>query len=253
VNFSLRATRRALNPLPDPETATMPTRILAIETATPACSAALSVDGEILERYALAPRQHAALMLPMVESLLLEAGLSAGQLDAVAFGRGPGSFTGVRIAAGIVQGIAYAAGLPVVPVSTLAALALGGMREASTSHVIAAMDARKSEVYLGSYFNPGDDGLVLQGEERVCTPDTAPLPHEGRWVGVGGGWDAYGEALMKSAGERVVRLLPDLEPRAADIARLGAQAYADGVRVTPADAVPVYLRNDVAVPKQSLK
>jgi tRNA threonylcarbamoyladenosine biosynthesis protein TsaB len=157
----------------------MSTRILAIETATQACSAALSIDGEVLERYALAPRQHAALMLPMIESLLLEAGLSVEQLDAVAFGRGPGSFTGVRIAAGIVQGIAYAAGLAVVPVSTLAALALGGMREANTTRVIAAMDARKSEVYLGSYINAGDNVLVLQGEERVCAPESAPLPGEG--------------------------------------------------------------------------
>ena len=232
----------------------MPTRILAIETATPACSAALSIDGEVMERYALAPRQHAALMLPMIESLLLEAGLSVDQLDAVAFGRGPGSFTGVRIAAGIVQGIAYAAGLPVVPVSTLAALALGGMRETNMTHVIAAMDARKSEVYLGSYINAGgDDVLVLQGEERVCAPQSAPLPVEGEWVGVGGGWDAYGEAMLQLAGERVIRLLPDLEPRAADVVRLGLQAYKNGVRVTAAEAIPVYLRNDVAVPKQQSK
>ena len=231
----------------------MPTRILAIETATPACSAALSIDGEVMERDALAPRQHAALMLPMIESLLLEAGLSVDQLDAVAFGRGPGSFTGVRIAAGIVQGIAYAAGLPVVPVSTLAALALGGMREANMTHVIAAMDARKSEVYLGSYINTGGDVLVLQGEERVCAPESAPLPGEGEWVGVGGGWDAYGEAMLQLAGERVIRLMPDLEPRAADVVRLGLQAYENGVRVTAAEAIPVYLRNDVAVPKQQPK
>lgn len=231
----------------------MPTRILAIETATPACSAALSIDGAVLERYALAPRQHAALMLPMIESLLLEAGLSVNQLDAVAFGRGPGSFTGVRIAAGMVQGIAYAADLPVVPVSTLAALALGGMHEAGCTHVIAAMDARKSEVYLGCYIDTGNDVLVLQGDERVCAPDAAPLPVEGEWLGVGGGWEAYGEAMLLRAGERVVRLMPDLEPRAADVARLGLQAYESGVRVTPAEAVPAYLRNDVAVPKQSLK
>jgi len=107
----------------------MAVRLLAIETATTACYAALAIDGEIEERYALAPRQHAALILPMIESLLVEADLKPGQLDAIAFGRGPGSFTGVRIAASVVQGIALGADLPVIAISTLAALAAGAVRE----------------------------------------------------------------------------------------------------------------------------
>jgi tRNA threonylcarbamoyladenosine biosynthesis protein TsaB len=226
-------------------------RLLAIEAATPACSAALSVDGEVLERYALAPRQHAALMLPMIESLLLEAGLRVPQLDAIAFGRGPGSFTGVRIAASMVQGIAFAADLPVVPVSTLAALALGGMRESGIPRVMAVMDARKAEVYWGCYVKTGDDVMTLQGSECVCAPDAVPESGQDDWVGVGGGWSAYGEQLMQRLGERVVRLMPDLEPRAADVARLAVHDFHQGVSVRPEEAVPVYLRNNVAVAKST--
>jgi len=228
----------------------MPFRLLAIETATPACSAALSVDGEVLERYALAPRQHAALMLPMIESLLLEAGLTVSQLDAIAFGRGPGSFTGVRIAASMVQGIAFAADLPVVPVSTLAALALGGMRESKLPRVMAVMDARKAEVYWGCYVKTGDDVMMLQGGECVCAPDAVPETGQDSWVGVGGGWSAYGEQLMHRLGERVVRLIPDLEPRAADVARLAVHDFHQGASVRSEEAVPVYLRNNVAVAKR---
>jgi len=227
----------------------MSPKLLAIETSTPACSAALFVEGGMLERYALAPRQHAALMLPMIESLLLEADLTIRQLDAIAFGRGPGSFTGVRIAASMVQGIAFAAERPVVPVSTLAALALGGMRESSLPRAMVAMDARKDEVYWGCYTGIGENILALQGGECVCSPDTVPQFSGEDWVGVGSGWGAYGERLMQRLGGQVVRLLPDLEPHAADVARLGLQAFQQGVSLSPEEAVPVYLRNNVAVVK----
>jgi len=229
----------------------MMTRILAIETASAACSAALAVDGEVRERYALAPRQHATLILPMVESLLVEAGVKVAQLDAIAFGRGPGSFTGVRIAASVVQGIAFAAGRPVVPVSTLAALALGAQREAGGSPVLAALDARKHEVYWGAYAGAGAGHLQLQGDEVVCLPAAVPCPAGGDWIAAGSGWGAYGAALMSRLGERVVRVLPDLEPRAADIARLAVIAFEQGHTVGPEAAIPVYLRNDVTTVKRA--
>ena len=124
-------------------------RVLAIETASAACSAALYIDGQVEERYALAPRQHAALILPMVESLLASAELTVSGLDALAFGQGPGAFTGVRIAASAAQGIAFAADLPVVPVSTLAAQACGAMRDTNGAHAMVALDARMDEVYWG--------------------------------------------------------------------------------------------------------
>lgn len=230
----------------------MSVRLLAIETSTPACSAALWVDDSVLERYALAPRQHAALMLPMIESLLLEAGITVAQLDAVAFGCGPGSFTGVRIAASMVQGIAFAADLPVVPVSTLAALAQGGMRLTGGQQVMAALDARKAEVYWGCYTDTGTGTVALQGSECVCAPAEVHCPAVDGWVGVGSGWEAYPDELMKRAVGRVVRVLPDFEPRAIDVARLGNHAYRQGKMVRPEEAVPVYLRNNVAEVKKSL-
>jgi len=230
----------------------MPELLLAIETSTPACSAALSIDGVVLERYALAPRQHAALMLPMIESLLLEAGIVVTELDAVAFGRGPGSFTGVRIAASVIQGIAFAADLPVVPVSTLAALAQGGMRLTDGQQVMAALDARKAEVYWGCYTDAGTGTVALQGNECVCVPAAVSCPDGNDWVGVGSGWEAYADDLMKIVGEQVVRVLPDFEPRAADVAWLGSHDFLQGKTVSPEAAVPVYLRNNVAEVKKSL-
>jgi tRNA threonylcarbamoyladenosine biosynthesis protein TsaB len=223
----------------------MTAHILAIETSTEACSAALCIRGEVLERYVLAPRQHAALILPMIESLLAEADIGVQRLDAIAFGRGPGAFTGVRIAAGIVQGIAFAAELPVIPVSTLAALALGALRETAERQVMAALDARKDEVYWACFRQEGD-ALVLQGSEVVCLPATVPQPGQGRWVGAGSGWLAYGEALLQRSEADVIRVLPDLEPRAGDVARLGLNDFLRGKAVAADAAVPVYLRDNVA-------
>lgn len=223
----------------------MTTHILAIETSTAACSAALCLDGEVLERYVLAPRQHAALILPMIESVLVEADIGVQQLDAIAFGRGPGAFTGVRIAASIVQGIAFAAELPVLPVSTLAALALGALRETGEMQALAALDARKDEVYWGCYRQAGE-ALVLQDSEIVCSPGSVPQPESGRWVGAGSGWLAHGETLLQRCGDDVIRVLPDLEPRAGDVARLGLYDFMQGRAVTADAAVPVYLRDNVA-------
>ena len=224
----------------------MATRILAIETATTACSAALLVDGDIEDRHALAPRQHAALILPMIESLLVGADLQPGQLDAIAFGRGPGSFTGVRIAASVVQGIALGADLPVVAVSTLAVLAQGALRETGEAGVLAALDARMDEVYWAVYRADANRLPDRVGEETVCKPVSAGMPAAGSWVGAGSGWERYADVLAARAGERVVRLLPDLEPHARDVARLAADKFSRNEVLAPEAAVPVYLRDNVA-------
>jgi tRNA threonylcarbamoyladenosine biosynthesis protein TsaB len=220
-------------------------RVLAIETATAACSAALYIDGAVRERYQVAPREHALLILPMVDALLDEAGLPVGALDAVAFGRGPGSFTGVRVAASVAQGIAYAADLPVVAVSTLATLALGVMRKRGEQRVMAALDARMAEVYWGLY-ERGEDALPRGlGEECVCAPQLAAMPEDGEWVGAGSGWESYRRELLARAGPRISRMVADLEPRAADQVRLAVRAYRQGEVLRPDQAVPVYLREKV--------
>ena len=126
-------------------------KILAIDTSTEACSAALLIDGDLQGVYKLAPREHSLLILKMIDGLLSDAGITVSELDAIAFGRGPGSFMGLRIAAGVVQGIAYAHELPVIPVSTLKAIAQRASEETRHQHVLAAIDARMDEVYWAAY------------------------------------------------------------------------------------------------------
>jgi len=225
--------------------------LLAIDTATEACSAALYLDGAIAARYALAPREHARLILPMVDELLREADIKPTQLDAVSFGRGPGAFTGLRIAAGVVQGIAYGADLPVVPVSSLAALAQGCYRERGVTRVLATIDARIGEVYWGMY-ELGEGVAELRGEERVMTPHSVPLPEGEGWYGAGSGWAAYGDILQTRLQDHVSHVEGARCPHAHDVALLAAAAYRRGETVSAAQAAPVYLRDEVAVKSVSL-
>lgn len=221
-------------------------RILALETATDACSVAICVDGDVRECFELAPRRHLLLLLPFVDRLLADAGLVAGQLDAIAFGRGPGSFTGLRIAASVAQGLAYGAGLPVIPVSTLATVAQCCARECDAGMVLAALDARMQEVYHGA-FRRAADGLVLAaGEEGVCAPDALPVPPDADWYAAGDGWSAHGDRLRARLPYRLAGEMPEARPHAADTARLAAALFARGEALPPEQAVPVYLRNHVA-------
>jgi tRNA threonylcarbamoyladenosine biosynthesis protein TsaB len=221
-------------------------RILALETATDACSAAISINGEVRERFEVAPRRHVALLLPFVDSLLADAGLSVRQLDAVAFGRGPGSFTGLRIAAGMAQGIAFGAGLPVVPVSTLAALAQYCARERGAAAVLAALDARMQEVYFGAFRMAADGLMVAAGEEVVCAPAGVPVPPAADWYAAGDGWCAHGEPLRARLPFKLAGLMDTARPHAADVARLAAVVLSRGGALAPEQAAPVYLRNHVA-------
>jgi tRNA threonylcarbamoyladenosine biosynthesis protein TsaB len=222
------------------------TRILALETATDACSAALIIGDDVSERFEVAPRRHAALLLPFVESLLVGAGLNVTQLDAIAFGRGPGSFTGLRIAAGMAQGIAFGADLPVLPVSTLAALAQGCVRECAATAVLAALDARMQEIYFGA-FRVNEDGLVTAaGEEVVCTPSAIALPPRNDWYAAGDGWQSYGEQLRAQLPQPLAGSLETARPHAGDVARLAAALWRQGGGVPAEQAAPVYLRNNVA-------
>lgn len=217
--------------------------LLAIDTSTEACSAALGINGDVRERYEYAPRRHAELILPMVDSLLAEAGLKLIDMDALAFGRGPGAFTGVRIATGVIQGLAFGAGIPVVPVSSLAALAQGAA--ARHSLIMSAFDARMGEIYWGP-FTVGTDGLVQPlSEEKVERPDNVTVPQGDRWFGVGTGWHLHGEALRLKFGRQLAGFEWERYPRAGDILALARRDFAEGNAVTAEEALPVYLRNRV--------
>ncbi len=223
-----------------------PTRILALETSTDACSAALCIGEEVRERFKIAPRRHAALLLPFVEELLHEAGLRQQDLHAVAFGCGPGSFTGLRIAAGMAQGIAFGADLPVLPVSTLAALAQGCVTQCGRRPTLAALDARMGEVYFGAYA-AAENGLVSAlGEDVVCAPAEIPLPPGRDWCVAGDAWRSYGEVMLARLPAPPVACQAAARPRAAAVARLAAQAFKQHPGCAPAEVAPVYLRNNVA-------
>ncbi len=223
-------------------------KLLAIETATEACSAALWLDGDIRERFEFAPRRHTELILPMVDSLLAEAGLSCADMDGFVYGCGPGSFTGVRIATGVVQGLALAADRPVLGVSTLAALAqtLFGRDQP----VLAALDARMNEVYWGCYV-PAEGGVQLQGTEHVSPPEAVPLPEPRQWLAAGSGWHSYADRLQARLPELDINVVADFWPRAAASVALAARDWTAGKAVAAAQARPTYLRDRVAQVKQS--
>jgi len=222
-------------------------KLLAIDTSTEACSAAVMIDGEIMERYRLAPREHTRLILPMIDELLSESGVTVVGLDAVAFGRGPGAFTGLRIAAGVVQGIAFGADLPVVPVSSLAALAQGGYRETGARRVLAAIDARIQEVYWAACEFDNVGHVRMLGDELVCSPEQVPIPDGDDWHGVGSGWETYLQQLQRRLSGTLSGWEVQRYPRAHDVAVLGAAALGRGEVVSAERALPVYLRNEVAV------
>lgn len=223
-------------------------KLLAFETSTEALSVALSIDGEVRERFELAPRRHAELALPWADELLAGAGLKRSQLDAIAVGRGPGAFTGVRLAIALVQGIALALDRPVVAISTLAALAMRADADGTTaSRVFAAIDARMGEVYSAAFELRDGDAHAL-GEERVSAPGDVVLPGgEGGWIGVGTGFGAVENALSQRLASRFVSIDATQLPHAADVARLAAKALARGEAVAAERVEPAYLRNNVAL------
>ncbi|MBN4063602.1 tRNA (adenosine(37)-N6)-threonylcarbamoyltransferase complex dimerization subunit type 1 TsaB [Cardiobacterium sp. AH-315-I02] len=230
-------------------------KILAIDTATEACSAALYINGELKSVYQLAPREHSRLILKMIDGLLAEAELTVSQLDAIAFGRGPGSFMGLRIAAGVVQGIAFAHDIPVIAISTLKTIAQRAFEQTKHNHILVAIDARMDEVYWAVYSKDLKSGneqqWQLTGEEQVVSPDKIQLPEEltqpGKtWIGAGTGWANYADRLLADNVLTLQEMLPDCLPSAEAIATLAVNEYNAGNTIIAAQAIPVYLRNDVA-------
>lgn len=216
-------------------------KILALDTASEACSVALLCDGQILEDFQILPRLHGQRILPMVEQLLAEAGIGLTQLDALAFGRGPGAFTGLRIATGMIQGLAFGADLPVCPVSSLAALAQQGHRLHQASQVLACIDARMDEVYWGSFALA--EGLMHPvSVEAVSAPEQVIAQPVG-W-GIGNGWQ-FAERIACQPEYCDAEALP----HAQDIAQLALADFNAGQAVAAELAQPVYLRDKVAKKK----
>lgn len=221
--------------------------LLALDASSSACSCAVWRDGEVFSRFALAPREHTRRLMPMIDDVLAEAGLTPTDLDALAYGRGPGSFTGLRIAAGVAQGLAFGLERPLIGVSTLQALALAAHRQHHLRYVIPALDARMNEIYVAAY-HCSDGRLTPLLDEAVMAPQRLSLPEAYRdadWSGVGSGWvlwDAMSPLVQDALGQR----LPDMQPAAEDMVRLAADAFAAG-QGQPAHAVqPIYLRDRVA-------
>ncbi|MFC0677158.1 tRNA (adenosine(37)-N6)-threonylcarbamoyltransferase complex dimerization subunit type 1 TsaB [Lysobacter korlensis] len=223
-------------------------KLLAFETSTEACSVALWLDGEVRERFELAPRRHAEVALPWTTTLLDEAGVKRSQIDAIAVGRGPGAFTGVRLAIALAQGIALALDRPVVPVSTLAALAMQGRGGTSGgAHVVAAIDARMSETYVGM-FAPDGEGMRAIGDEWLGPPADFKMPGRvGEWSGVGTGFAALDGVLSRRLESALVAIDPMALPHAADVALLASIDFASGKALAPEHVEPAYLRNNVAL------
>ena len=227
----------------------MPLTLLALDASSSACSAALlqrdAQHTTCLARFEMTPRAHTRRLMPMINEVLAEADLAPAQLDAVAFGRGPGAFTGLRIAAGTAQGLAYGLDRPLVGVSTLAALALQAHRRFHLQHLVTALDARMGEIYTASW-QCMQDKLTLVSHEAVMAPERLQLPNDQvEWVGVGSGFTLWNRFPTEVQGA-MLQHLDDLDPRAEEMAWLAADAVAAGQGQAAWQVQPVYLRNEVA-------
>lgn len=216
-------------------------RILAFDTSTEYLSVALRTGEETMSRDLRAGQQHSELLLGLVRGLMAEAGLALTALDCIAFGQGPGTFTGLRIGCGVAQGLAFGADLPVAPVSTLAALAVGSR----APRVIACLDARMGEIYH-AVFERTEAGLKTVSGPTLCAPAAAPAVEGTHWAGVGSGFSVHHEALARRYSGQLAQVDGTLFPHAADIAAL-AEAQGRAAWVAPEQAAPFYLRDKVAL------
>lgn len=215
--------------------------LLAFDTSTDACSAALLYQGKITGRYELAPRRHTELLLPMVDELLAEAGIVLSDLQAIAFGCGPGSFMGTRLATGVAQGLAFGAELPVIAVSSLQCIAQHAYQQLDAKHIIAAWDARMAEIYWGCYALDGNQLMMPLGQDQVSKPENICVPENAPWVLAGNAWQLY-QAELPSSLQLESHLF---HPRASAMLKLAAYQYQSGGFVSANEAEPNYLRRAV--------
>lgn len=217
-------------------------KILALDTSTEYCSVALLLGDAMATREERAGQRHSELLLPMIEELLAEAGLQLAGLDGIAFGAGPGSFTGLRIACGVAQGLALGAGVPVVPVGTLPALA----QASNAARVLTCLDARMGEIYHAAYERNGDGWREIVAP-NVCRADHAPELENGGWIGTGSGFAAYAAELAARYRDQLAGADPQAHPCARAIAELALPQLRAGRGVSAEQALPLYVRNRVAL------
>lgn len=218
-------------------------KLLALDTSTEYLSLALLLDGQLLSRELLAGQTHSQRILPLLRELLDEAQIELTALDGIAFGAGPGSFTGLRIGCGVAQGLAFGANLPVIGVSTLLALAED---VPDADKVVACLDARMGEVYHAAYEKTAAGWQEVVAPGLYAPTDVPAIPGAG-WTATGSGWQAYGAALEQVYGEQVSHRLPTVFPQAAAIARLALPGFMAGQGRPASEAAPIYIRNKVAM------
>ena len=218
-------------------------KILAIETSTELCSAALWSDGAVDAREVVAGQRNSELLLPMIDALLAETGVGVRDLDCIAFGAGPGAFTGLRVACGVAQGMAFGIGVPVVGIGTLLALAAA----AGASRVVCCLDARMGEIYHAVYEKRDEEWREVRAP-GLYKPSAVPALPDGQWTGCGSGFAAYRGALEQRFAGSLERVVENLAPHAREISSLAAKQFALGAGVDAAAAAPLYVRNKVALP-----
>lgn len=217
-------------------------QILALDTSLDACSVALLQDEKITEKHQIAPKKQTQLILPLLEQLLQENNLKLEQLDALAFCHGPASFTGIRIAAGIIQGLALATNLPVITLSSMQAMAQGAYRQFGAEKVLACLDARMQEVYWGVYQLGAHNLMTAVIPDTLCPPQQIIIPESENWLGIGHGWSVYPEILQHACGKNLFQIEANFNPHAQDIALLAKYYYEQGKAVAKEQALPLYLR-----------
>jgi len=216
--------------------------LLAFDTSTEFLSIAIARDEEVFCLDTLAGQSHSQRILPEIQHLMRRAQLQLSDLNGLVFGAGPGSFTGVRIAAGVAQGLALGAGLPVLGVCTLMALAQGSR----ASKVLACLDARMGEVYFAAYVKQGDAWHTVHAP-GLYKPDAVPQVDGHGWAAAGSGWQTYGDILSARYSAQISEMQPQLMPQANAMLQLASADFASGRTMTAADAMPIYIRNRVAL------
>ncbi|AFJ01385.1 Inactive metal-dependent proteases-like protein [Methylophaga frappieri] len=220
-------------------------KLLALDTCTENCSVAVYRHGEVFLAHEIAGQKHSERILNMIDSVLGQAGLTLSEMDALVFGRGPGSFTGVRIGVAVAQGIAFARTLPVIPISTLAATAQQTYLHTNVKNISVALDARMGEVYHADFVVENEVVIPLS-EERVCPPEQVTLADTRIWTAAGNGWSIYPAQLQQRLQHQLAEIRDSAFPDAASMLPLAVSQYQSGNMLSADQALPVYLRNNVA-------